>query len=106
MLAPALAAVHRHPGHHWTVAELAEKSLVSRSTLDQRFRDLLGISPMRYLADWRMHVAENLLQDTTLTVGAVADRVGYQAVEAFSRAFRRRHGIPPADWRADLTTAR
>lgn len=105
VLAPALAAVHRHPGHRWTVAELAEKPMVSRSTLDQRFRDLLGISPMRYLADWRMHVAENLLQDTTLTVAAIADSVGYEAVEAFSRAFRRRHGIPPADWRAAHTTA-
>jgi len=100
VLAPALAAVHRHPGRRWTVGDLAEEAAASRSTLDQRFRDLLGRSPMRYLTDWRMHIAKDLLANTDLTVGAIADRVGYDAVEAFSRAFRRLHGLPPADWKA------
>lgn len=101
VLAPALAVLHRHPERRWTVADLADVAAASRSTLDQRFRDLLGRPPMRYLTDWRMHVAKDLLAHTSLTVGAVADRVGYDAVEAFSRAFRRFHGLSPADWRAE-----
>ena len=68
--------------------------------LDQRFRDLLGRPPMGYVRDWRMHVAKELLGRRDLTVGAVARMVGYQAVEAFSRAFRRAHGRSPAEWRA------
>ena len=47
-----------------------------------------------------MHLAEDLLATTNLTVGAIASRVGYDAEEAFSRAFRRAHGKPPAHWRA------
>jgi AraC-like DNA-binding protein len=100
VLAPALALLHQQPERRWTLQDLAAAATTSRSTLDQRFRDLLGRSPIRYLADWRMHLAEDLLATTNLTAGAVASRVGYDAEEAFSRAFRRAHGKPPAQWRA------
>jgi AraC-like DNA-binding protein len=100
VLAPALALLHQQPERPWTLQDLAAAATTSRSTLDQRFRDLLGRSPIRYLADWRMHLAEDLLATTNLTVGAVASRVGYDAEEAFSRAFRRAHEKPPAQWRA------
>ena len=99
LLAPVLAAVHRQPQRHWTVSDLAELAAVSRSTLDQRFRDLLDRPPMGYVRDWRMHVAKELLGRGDITVNAVARAVGYEAVEAFSRAFRRTHGRSPADWR-------
>jgi AraC-like DNA-binding protein len=100
VLAPALSLLHRHPERRWTTRELAIAAAASRSTIDQRFRDLLGRPPIRYLTDWRMHLAEDLLATTTLTVAAIAGRVGYDAEEAFSRAFRRAHGSPPAQWRA------
>ena len=87
VLSPALAAIHGRPERNWTVSDLATEAAASRSTLDQRFRDLLGRSPMRYLTEWRMHVAEGLLVNTEETVAAIANRVGYNAVEAFSRAF-------------------
>lgn len=99
LLAPVLAAIHREPQRHWTVTDLAEVAAVSRSTLDQRFRDLLKRPPMGYVRGWRMHVARELLTHQDLTVAAVARQVGYDAVEAFSRAFRRVHGQSPAEWR-------
>ena len=50
---------------------------LSTSALDDRFRRVLGRSPIRYLTDWRMHIAENLLATTALRVMAIARRVGY-----------------------------
>ena len=100
VLAPALAALHRRPEHKWTVPELAQSSTVSRSLLDARFREVLGRSPIRYLTDWRMHVAQNLLATTDLSVLSIARRVGYEAEEAFSRAFKRTRGTSPSNWRA------
>ena len=47
-----------------------------------------------------MHLAEDLLATTDLGVGVVARRVGYDAEEAFSRAFKRAHGESPSVWRA------
>ncbi|HZQ79914.1 MAG TPA: AraC family transcriptional regulator [Acidimicrobiia bacterium] len=101
VVAPALAAMHAEPARKWTVPELAARAAVSRSRLDARFRELLGRPPIRYLADWRMHVARDLLATTELSVFAVARRVGYDSEEAFSRAFKRARGKPPSAWRAD-----
>ncbi len=99
VLAPALALLHRSPAHKWTVAELASGAAVSRSLLDGRFREVLGRSPMRYLTEWRMHLAAELLATSDLTIFAVARRVGYDSEEAFSRAFKRARGLSPSHWR-------
>lgn len=96
VLAPVLAAIHGSPEQKWTVARLAGEANVSTSLLDQRFREVLHLAPIRYLAGWRMHVAEELLHATTLSVAAVARRVGYESEEAFSRAFKRARGRPPS----------
>jgi transcriptional regulator GlxA family with amidase domain len=100
VLRPALAALHAEPQLKWTVTELAARSAMSRSAFDERFRQALGRSPIRYLTEWRMHLARDLLASTDLSVAAVARRVGYDAEEAFSRAFKRHVGSPPASWRA------
>ena len=47
-----------------------------------------------------MHQARDLLASTDLGVATVARRVGYDAEEAFSRAFKRHTGAAPAQWRA------
>lgn len=99
VLAPALAAVHHDPAGGHTVARLARVSGVSRSLLDRRFREVLGLAPIRYVAEWRLHVAKGLLATTTLGVAAVARRVGFESEEAFSRAFKRGTGQPPSHWR-------
>jgi transcriptional regulator GlxA family with amidase domain len=79
-------------------------SSVTRSVLDERFRQMLGRSPIRYLTDWRLHTAKELLATTDLRVQAVAHRVGYDSEQAFSRAFKRAHGKSPAHWRASHDT--
>ncbi len=103
VLAPALACLHGEPERKWTVGELAADVAVSTSVLDERFRSVLGRSPIRYLTDWRMHLAEDLLASTELTVAAVAREVGYEAEEAFARAFKRSHGVAPGGWRRART---
>ena len=100
VLAPALAAMHRDPVRQWQLNELAAEASVSRSVLDDRFRQVLGRSPIRYLTEWRMHTAGDLLRSTDFSVARIARAVGYEAEEAFSRAFKRHHNMPPSRWRA------
>lgn len=106
VLAPALTSIHRDPGHKWTLAELASESGVSRSALDERFRRVLGRSPVRYLTEWRMHVAGEQLRASPTTVFHVARAVGYDSQEAFSRAFKRHHGQAPSHWRGSAGSGR
>jgi len=99
VVAPALALIHGAPEEKWTVAELAARGNISVSLLDERFRAVLGMPPIRYLTSWRMHVAQDLLTGTALGVAAIARQVGYESEEAFSRAFKRKFEISPSVWR-------
>jgi AraC-like DNA-binding protein len=100
VLAPALALLHNDPARRWTVADVAAGAAVSRSLLADRFQQVLGRSPIRYLTEWRMHLANELLATTDLSIFAISRRVGYDSEEAFSRAFKRERGQSPSHWRA------
>ncbi|MFZ3120072.1 MAG: AraC family transcriptional regulator, partial [Variovorax sp.] len=103
----ALKAMHARPGHPWTLEELARTAGSSRSVLAERFQQLVGSSPMQYLTQWRMVLAANLLRGSNAPLAAIAEDVGYQTDTAFSRAFRREYGAPPAAWRrSQLQVAR
>ena len=95
----ALSSLHKQPEHAWTVEELARIAGTSRSVLAERFQQLVGSSPMQYLTQWRMLVASNLLTRSNASLSSIAEAVGYQTDTAFSRAFRREFGAPPATWR-------
>lgn len=99
MVGRALALLHERPGHHWTLAELATGAASSRSSLAERFMQLVGVPPMQYLAQWRMQVAAGLLRETGAKVAAVAAEVGYDSEAAFSRAFKKVTGVAPGAWR-------
>jgi AraC family transcriptional regulator, alkane utilization regulator len=94
-----LNLLHALPHRPWTVDELAKEAAISRATLAKRFVELVGQSPIQYLAGWRMHLARHLLQEGALGIGEIAGRVGYESEAAFNRAFRRLVGSPPATWR-------
>ena len=98
-LSRALQAMHEDTGKPWTVDELARLSNMSRATFARVFQELLGQTPMKYLTDWRMAVARDLLRAQDVPLTDVAERVGYSSLYAFATAFRRHHGQPPGRWR-------
>jgi AraC-like DNA-binding protein len=95
----ALVSMHADPAHPWTVDELARQAGLSRSALAQRFSELLGQPPMQYLAQWRLHAAARELRNGGKTLAKIAGAAGYESEPAFSRAFKRQFGLPPASWR-------
>ncbi len=95
----ALRALHAEPARPWSLEELARLAGTSRSVLAERFPLLVGQTPMQYLAHWRMLLASNLLTHSNAPLARIAEEVGYQTDTAFSRAFRREYGMPPAAWR-------
>jgi AraC-like DNA-binding protein len=95
----ALALLHERPAHPWSIDELGRQVGLSRSALHERFVQFTGQPPMQYLAQWRMQLACGLLRSSNAPVAAVALDVGYDSEAAFTRAFKRSLGVPPAAWR-------
>ena len=94
-ISPALALLHDRPGEAWTVEALAAEVHLSRAAFAQRFTELLGEPPMRYLNRWRMTEAAKRLRDPRASVSRVAADVGFETEAAFRRAFKRVHGTGP-----------
>jgi AraC-like DNA-binding protein len=98
-LSTVLTAIHRDLSYPWSVAQLATIANISRTALAQRFTRLLGLPPLTYIADRRLSHAAELLRTTTTPVAAIARQVGYSSEAGFSRAFSRRYGQPPRQWK-------
>lgn len=95
----ALTLIHARSDHPWTTEALAREVALSRSAFADRFTQLIGEPPMRYLARHRMNVAANMLQEGAQSTGNIAFAVGFASEAAFSRAFKKEYGVPPGQWR-------
>ena len=94
-----LRLIHNNPAHAWTVAELAAEAGVSRAAFARRFSELVGEPPMKFLTDWRLSLAADLLLEPEATIGSVAYQVGYATPFALSAAFKRVRGISPRQYK-------
>ena len=94
-----LKSIHHDPGKNWSLERLAEEAGMSRSSFADHFKTSLGITPMRYLTDWRMQKATALLRNPKLSISDVATAVGYRSQAAFSNTFRNYFDVSASDYR-------
>ncbi|MFD2081238.1 AraC-type DNA-binding protein [Actinopolymorpha cephalotaxi] len=95
----ALSAIHRNPGHPWTVESLGVEAGLSRAAFARRFAAIVGQPPLAYLTWWRLATAARLLRETDSSLHTVAQRVGYASEFAFANAFKREFGTAPGAYR-------
>lgn len=95
----ALTSIHNNVNSPWTVESLAEAAGMSRSAFAERFKGLLGQTPLEYVTEWRMQKAVQLLQQRDKKLVVVAQSVGYESDAAFSKAFKRVVGLTPGEYR-------
>jgi AraC-like DNA-binding protein len=91
----ALRLMHEDAQRPWTVAALAAAVGMSRSAFAARFTQMIGVSPIDYLAQWRITLAKDALAASTLPMAEIAELAGYQSVSAFSTGFKRATGLSP-----------
>ena len=95
----AMRLIHGQPAREWTLDALAQEVGLSRSVFAGRFAHYVGVSPMHYLARWRMQLAARRLEIPGVSVAQAGAEVGYESEAAFSRAFKKYVGTPPGAWR-------
>lgn len=98
-LTRALGAIHAEPKRRWTLVELAGLAGMSRTSFAERFRDVVGQTPLDYLTGWRMRLAADRLHRSGDSAAAIGFSVDYESEAAFSTAFRRVMGRTPMQHR-------
>ena len=96
-LSRALVGIHNEPQRNWSVAELADRSGMSRASFAAHFRETVGSTPADYLANWRISLTQKRLREGR-PIALIADEVGYESPSALARTFRRKVGASPKEW--------
>ncbi len=99
-LSKALALMHGDCAQSWTVESLASECAMSRSAFAERFSRIIDATPMQYLSQWRLQVADQRLREPTKSIAQIAEEIGFGSEAAFSRAFKRHFGVSPTVRRA------
>jgi AraC-like DNA-binding protein len=95
----ALSAMHEEPAKRWTVEDLAALAGLSRSAFATRFLEVVGQTPLKYLAAWRLDLAAEHLRTGNTRIGEIAASVGYGSEAALTRAFKAQFETTPALFR-------
>jgi len=99
-VAAAVRFILDHAGQPLGVKEVVRHLTLSRRALELRFRRAVGRSIHAEIEHVRLERARRLLLETNITVAQVAEASGFAAASYFSRAFHKKYGISPTEYRA------
>ena len=97
-----LRLMHGDPSRPWLLEDLAKAAAMSRTNFALRFKELVGVAPVTYLARWRMRLAVRALMEKDGPLSDLALSLGYASESAFSNAFKRIVGIAPKRYRSKV----
>ena len=81
------------------IVDIADNLKISQSYLSNRFKTVMGIPLGTFIRDTKISKAGGLLYSTNMTLGEIADQLGYSSPYTFSRTFKQVTGISPKTYR-------
>ena len=94
-----LEHVHNHYAEPLTVTLLAKTAHLNKNRLTALFKKYTNMPPMKYLNEYRLYVAKNLIISTDLSVSQISEDVGYHQISHFIQQFRKCYGMTPLKYR-------
>lgn len=98
-LEPLLRWMEEHAHQELTLAQIAAQGCMSTRTLNRRFREQLGATPLQWLHRSRLRQAQALLETTDQPVERIAQRVGFGSPTTFRERFKQVVGASPQAYR-------
>jgi transcriptional regulator GlxA family with amidase domain len=99
VLEPVLRWMEDHAADDLTLDDLAAHAGMSTRTLNRRFREQTGTTPLQWLLRARIRRAQQLLETTDHPVDRIATQVGFGSPTAFRERFKRVVGTGPLAYR-------
>ncbi len=79
--------------------QIANSLGLSNRSVHRHFKDSMGMPPMRYLLQYRVEKAKDLIRYSDYALKEIAELTGFKTIHHFTRVFREVTGVPPAAWR-------
>ena len=98
-LAPLLAWLEEHLDDELTLEAIARRAAMSVRSLNRRFREQTGTTPLQWLLRARVRRAQLLLETTAHSVERIAASAGFGSVTALREHFRRSVATSPQAYR-------
>lgn len=95
VIAPALSKMHTDYAQKFTLEELAELCSVSKYHFCRIFKRAMNVTPVQYLTEYRVDLAEAMLKDTKKSISDVAWQCGFDDESYFSRCYKKIKGVSP-----------
>ncbi len=105
-IAHAQHLIDSDPTADWSVAHLARKVGMGRSSFAARFAQEIGRTPMEVITERRMQYAACLVQQGEMKIAEIGARAGYRSEAAFSRRFAHHFGLSPSSMRRNARMCR
>ena len=100
----ALTMIHKRYNESLTISDLAKAANLSKSTFMRKFIAIYDMPPNEYLGKLRLEIAEGLLLNTNFSLGEIAEKCGFYDLSHFSKAFKRKRGLTPSEYRGKINT--
>lgn len=94
-----LQYISEHYGEDISLDRLAGSANVSKSECLRCFRASMQTTPYKYLTEYRLSKAAELLKNSDEPIGNIADSVGFRQVSHFGKCFKEKTGFSPRDYR-------
>lgn len=105
-LVQALRFIRAHASEHIGIPDILKHVPMGRRVLERKFRSLLNRSPHEEILRVRLEIAAGLLQNTDLTLDAVAEDSGFGTAARLSVEFKKRHSMTPGTYRRQFRKSR
>ncbi len=91
--------IHLNFHENISLSDIAASANISESEALREFNSFLGVTPVKFLIDHRLSVAQSMLMQTDEKISEIAFHCGFSDTSYFTKAFREAKGLPPAKFR-------
>ncbi len=95
----ATAVVERHMDNDgWTIEDFASEMCLSHTSLFQKMKSIVGLSPVEFIREVRLKKACSLIREGSHNIATISYMVGFSDPKYFTRVFKKRFGVPPSQY--------
>jgi len=102
MILQAISEMERHPEKKWLLADLARRYGMCSSGFGRKFREVTGISPLKYCRLLRLEQVREELLTTGTAVETLAEKYGFTDSNHLIKLFKKRYGMTPLAFRRTI----